>query len=108
MYNYRAKVVRWLDGDTVDVMIDLGFHTYKRERLRLARIDTPEIRGKERPQGLISKAEVEKLCPVDSDIIVQSTKRGKYGRFIAEIYKDDLNINQHLIDSGLALEVKYG
>ena len=51
MCRYKTKVMRWVDGDTLRCMIDLGFHTHKEERIRLARIDAPELRGEHKEQG---------------------------------------------------------
>lgn len=56
LFAYRAKIVKVYDGDTVTADVDLGFHAWVHgEKLRLRRINTPEVRGKERPQGLISR-----------------------------------------------------
>lgn len=107
MYQYKAKVVRWVDGDTLLCLIDLGFYTHKEERLRLARIDTPELRGKEKEEGKRVKQLVTDIYPPGTEVYVESKKRDNYGRFIAEIYHEENSINQWLIDSGNAKEVKY-
>lgn len=107
MYQYNAKVIRWVDGDTLLCLIDLGFYTHKEERLRLARIDTPELRGKEKEEGKRVKALVTEKFPPDTIVQVHSKKRDNYGRFIAEIYFEGESINQWLIDSGNAKEVHY-
>ena len=107
LYRYKAKVIRWVDGDTLLCLIDLGFYTHKEERLRLARIDTPELRGSEKEDGKRVKALVTELYPKDTEIYIHSKKKDKYGRFIAEIYHEEKNINQWLIDSGNAKEVHY-
>lgn len=86
LYKRNAKVRRVVDGDTIDVDVDLGFHVYTRQRLRLLRVDTPEVRGKEREEGLKYKAFVEYRLPVGSNVIVQSYKTGKYGRYLAEVW----------------------
>ena len=107
MYKYKAKVIRWVDGDTLLCLIDLGFYTHKEERLRLARIDTPELRGEEQEEGKRVKTIVEQRYPVGTILEIESKKRDSYGRFIAEIYHNGDNINQWLIDSGNAKEVDY-
>ena len=107
MYKYKAKVVRWVDGDTLLCLIDLGFYTHKEERLRLARIDTPELRGAEKEEGKRVKAVVTERYPVGTILEVDSKKRDNYGRFIAELYYNNESVNQWLIDSGNAKEVKY-
>lgn len=107
MFQYKAKVVRWVDGDTLLCLIDLGFYTHKEERLRLARIDTPELRGPEKERGKIVKQIVTDKYPPGTQIMVESKKRDNYGRFIAELFYEGKSINQWLIDSGNATEVHY-
>jgi len=109
MYTYRAKVNRVVDGDTFDVTIDLGFGAFLKQRLRLARVDTPEVRGEERPEGLKAKEFVELwFGKWDGEIIVKTTKeRGKYGRYIAEVASpEDENLSDLLLAEGLAEEYK--
>ena len=92
MYEYRATVRRVIDGDTLEVDIDLGFKTIlKKEKLRLLGIDTPELRSRninERAHAQEAKYFVEKLLPPDSEIIVRTEKdtKGKYGRYLARVY----------------------
>lgn len=107
MYRYKTKVIRWVDGDTLLCLIDLGFYTHKEERLRLARIDTPELRGAEKEEGKRVQKVVTERYPPDTILMIESKKRDSYGRFIAEIFHGDENVNQWLIDSGNAREVKY-
>lgn len=108
-YKRHAKIRRVIDGDTVDVEVDLGFHVHTRQRLRLLRVNTPEVRGKEREEGLEYKAFVEERLPVGSRVLVQSHKTGKYGRYLAEIwYQEDWpevrrpllyrNLNEELLE----------
>lgn len=75
MYQYKAKVIRWVDGDTLLCLIDLGFYSHKEERLRLARIDTPELRGAEKERGKQVKAIVTERYPPDTIVMVESKKR---------------------------------
>lgn len=101
MWEYNAKVVRIIDGDTIDVDVDLGFYLTARARLRFARIDTPE-RGQE---GFTEATDrVKELTPVDSIIRIKTGKTGGFGRWLAEIYygKDRRNLNDQLISEGLA------
>lgn len=105
-YQYKAIVVHVVDGDTIDVDIDLGFYiAMKRTRLRVARIDTPEIRGHERPQGLKAKARVEELV-MNREVIIETEKKGKYGRYLAEVYYWNgqrwMNLSNVLIAEGHA------
>jgi micrococcal nuclease len=104
MYEYRAIVTRVYDGDTITVDIDLGFYTWiKSQVIRLYGIDTPEIRGEERPEGLVS-AEWLRSRILDKEVILKTHKdqKGKYGRWLAEVYLDGVNLNEKLIEEGLA------
>ena len=109
LYTYRAKIVSVYDGDTVTANIDLGFHIWiYGEKLRLARINAPEVRGKEKKAGKKSRDWLRKKI-LGKIIIIQTTKRkngkdkkGKYGRYIVELYQDEKNINDQLVKIGLA------
>lgn len=101
MYNYKATVVRIVDGDTMDVDIDLGFYMKTRQRLRLARIDTPE-RGQE---GFTEATQrVEELCPVGSEVFVETHKTGGFGRWLAEVTfgENQVNLSEQLLMEGFA------
>lgn len=103
MYEYKAKVVKVVDGDTIDCDVDLGFYMTARIRFRLARIDTPEVRGEERPEGLAAKAWlVERLEAVNNEIVVKTEKTGKYGRWLGEVVIGEENVNDALVKSGHA------
>lgn len=108
MYTYEAKVVRVVDGDTVDALIDLGFSTHKKIRIRMVGINTPESRTRdleEKKRGLAAKARlVEILKENDDKFILESHGVGKYGRCLAVIRIGDTNVNQQLIIEGHATE----
>lgn len=121
-YNYKAKVRSVYDGDSFRADVDLGFEIHKHNiAFRLARIDTPEIRGEERPEGLVAEERTRELIGGE-EIVIHSTGKGKYGRWIAEVYfsKEDqtdlltesveslTNLNDLLVDEGLAEYVDYG
>jgi micrococcal nuclease len=106
---FDALVTNIVDGDTVDVEIDQGFGNKRDERLRLWGIDTPEVRGKERAEGLISEEVVRNLIE-DRWVVIDTTQGyGKFGRCLAVIYVEQedgtmLNLNQWLVDEGFAKE----
>jgi micrococcal nuclease len=108
LYFYNATVSDIYDGDTVRVHIDLGFNTWIfDQKLRLYGIDTPEIRGEERPLGLIARDFVIERIPVGTDIqvLTQRDATGKYGRYLATIFYDGgKNLNEELLLSGNADE----
>ena len=115
MYEYKCKVKRVVDGDTMDVILDLGFDVHHAVRVRMAGIDTPESRTRdldEKARGKLSKAFLKES--IKGKKIVLKTKikdsRGKFGRVIAEVWaefeKGSLrNINELMIKECYA--VKY-
>ena len=104
LYTYNAKITSVYDGDTVTADVDLGFHIWAAgEKLRLHRINAPEVRGAERPQGLISRDWLrEKLVGKDVLIRTIKDKKGKYGRYLVEIFLNGVNINDQLVKEDLA------
>ena len=109
LYFYRAKIRSVYDGDTVTADIDLGMNLWLHgEKLRLARIDTPELRGQERSAGLVARDYLRGLI-LDKEVMIETTKdrRGKYGRYLADIWLKDeqdqlINVNDLLIANGYA------
>lgn len=100
MYQYKAFVENVVDGDTVDLKIDLGFDIWHNIRVRLIGIDTPE---KWFDYGKVVKSYVtEKLQ--GKDVTIQTEKADKYGRYLVEVFTSDIegSFNQHLIDVGMA------
>lgn len=107
MYKYEATVRRWVDGDTVDVDIDLGFGLiFHNKRIRLYGIDAYEQRTRdldEKEKGLAATAFVNEMAPVGSKVTIVTYKEGKYGRILAEIFLDDYtNLNMLLTEKGHA------
>lgn len=103
-------VVRVVDGDTVYGDVDLGFNVgNKKMEFRLAKINTPEIKGSTREAGLTSKKYVEdKIMGKEVIIVTKKDTKEKYGRYLAEIfYKDETNnfvsLNAELVQKGLAV-----
>jgi len=107
MYEYRCKVVKIVDGDTVDVDIDLGFGVWlKKERIRMFGIDTPESRTRdldEKKYGLMAKDYITKLLDDEGGIVLKTRKdaEGKYGRILGELWRTtdfaDTSINELMI-----------
>ena len=103
MYNYKAEIIAVYDGDTVTAKVDLGFLHFQIMKLRLFGIDTPELRGPEREQGLIVRDIVrEMILNKEVEIHSYKDKQGKFGRYLATIIVGDINLNQWLIDNGHA------
>lgn len=103
MYNYKAKIIAVYDGDTVTAQVDLGFLHFQVMKLRLFGIDTPELRGEEREQGLVVRDIVREMI-LDKEVEIESykDKQGKFGRYLATIKIDGLDLNQWLVDNGHA------
>ena len=103
-YKYRAIITDVYDGDTCTADIDLGFGIWMRkQKLRLFGIDTPELRGEEKERGIEVRDFVSDII-LGQEVIIQSErdKSGKYGRWLATIWIDGVNINQLLLNEGMA------
>ena len=105
LYWYKAKYIKAYDGDTVTVDIDLGFNTWMKDQtIRLYGIDTPELRGEERERGLEVRDYIRRrLEGQDICIKTYKDKKGKYGRWLAEIYIGEENLNDTLIEKEYAV-----
>lgn len=105
MYEYRCKILRVVDGDTVDVDIDLGFGIWMhKERIRVMGIDTPESRTRdltEKAFGLAAKEFVKSLMPIGSMQIIktQKDKTGKFGRVLGDFIIEDKLLTEHMIEN---------
>ena len=114
MYEYAVKeIVKVVDGDTVDVVIDLGFNLSKKERVRLAGIDSPESRTRDAEEkifGLEAKAYLKTRLEGSKKLIVKTEKDGKYGRMLGWFYNSDVesSINNEMIEKGYAWEYDGG
>ena len=98
LYHYRAELVRVIDGDTIDVDIDLGFDKIRtRQRLRLLGVDTPE-------KGEVGYSEAthatgSRLWPA-AEIIVHTVRKDSFGRWLANVWYDGVSLNEELIKIG--------
>jgi endonuclease YncB( thermonuclease family) len=115
LWHYRAFICRIIDGDTVVALIDKGFGNMQIEKLRLAGIDTPELRPRkgtpeereaEKVEARKAKERVKELLE-HREVVIRTAKTGKFGRFLAHIYlpeNKDKTINDLLLEEGLAEE----
>jgi len=115
---YAATVLRWVDGDTVELRVDLGQRISTAGKYRLARIDAPETRmyegvtKEEKERGLELKEMLSATYPPGTQLEISTSKSGKYGRFIAEIWLNhpngsEYNLSNWLISEGLAEYKEY-
>ena len=120
-YNFRViEINRVVDGDTIDVTIDLGFDLYKKERVRIAGVDTPEKRTRdleEKELGIEAtnwlKEALDSAISGDDDLVIRTELVGgvgKYGRLLGWLYigDADLSLNEQMIDEGYAWEYDGG
>lgn len=111
MYEYKAVVKRVVDGDTVDLDIDLGMNVHVLERVRIKGIDAPETYGvskesEEYAKGLAAKERLEDLIMYEKLIVkTYKDKKGKYGRYIVDLIleKNDKSVGAVLIEEGHAV-----
>ena len=114
-YNFRVtEINRVVDGDTIDVTIDLGFDLYKKERVRVAGIDTPEKRTRDLEEKALGidatnylKKKLEDTIAGDDELTIRTELKGgmgKYGRLLGWLYigEDVVSINEQMIEEGYA------
>ena len=114
-YNFRVtEINKVVDGDTIDVTIDLGFELYKKERVRIAGVDTPEKRTRDLEEKALGidatnylKKKLEDTIAGDDELTIRTELKGgmgKYGRLLGWLYigEDDVSINEQMIAEGYA------
>ena len=114
-YNFRVtKINKVLDGDTIDVTIDLGFDLYKKERVRIAGVDTPEKRTRnleEKALGIDAtnglKDKLTETIKGEDELTIRTELKGgvgKYGRLLGWLYvgEDNVSLNEKMIEEGYA------
>ena len=120
-YNFRViSIDKVVDGDTIDVTIDLGFDLYKKERVRIAGIDTPEKRTRDLEEKALGidatnwmKYTLEDTIAGDNELIIRTELKGgmgKYGRLLGWLYVGDqeISLNEQMIEEGYAWEYDGG
>ena len=109
MFEYKCVITKIIDGDTVDVDIDLGFDCWlRKQRIRLYGIDTPESRTRDKQEkryGLAAKKFVMDFIPVGSSAILKTKEKGKYGRYLGDLKVGSKWLCKALLDNHHA--VKY-
>ena len=120
-YNFRVtEINKVLDGDTIDVTIDLGFDLFKKERVRVAGVDTPEKRTRDLEEKALGidatnwlKKKLEDTIDGDEELTIRTELKGgvgKYGRLLGWLYTgdSDVSLNEQMIDEGYAWEYDGG
>ena len=109
MYEYNCTVDRVVDGDTTDVVLDLGFSVRYKSRVRLYAIDTPESRTRnldEKARGKMAGSFLEEAIEDGEKVVIQTKlkdSKGKYGRVLGDVVVDGININQLMVKCHLAV-----
>ena len=107
MYEYNVTLDRIVDGDTIDVNVDLGFTVWRaKQRVRLYGLDTWESRTRNlevKAKGLLAKAFTKQMVSEAAEIILISHGKGKYGRILGEVICDGVSLNDALIENGHAV-----
>ena len=109
MHEYKCKILRIVDGDTVDVDIDLGFGVWlHKERVRMMGIDTPESRTSDKEEkvyGMLSKNFVKDTLPIGSMQILRThkDKTGKFGRILGDFLIENKSLGDIMVDKSLAV-----
>ena len=121
MYNYNAICTRVVDGDTVDAMIDLGYGVHVKKRIRLAGINAPESRTRDKQEKILGLAAKDRLKAMmegaENKFELESQELGKYGRVLGKLHIDKLDgkdlitktcVNDCLVKEGYAVEYDGG
>lgn len=108
MYEYKAKIINVVDGDTVDATVDVGFKMTTVQRLRLLSINTAELTSKDPVERAAALA--AKLYLVDNllnkSVVIKTEKSDAFGRYLATIFLDGVDFNNTLLEKGLAVPFK--
>lgn len=121
MFQYEAKIIRVIDGDTMELFMDLGFSTHLKTLVRLAHINTPDTLNMG-AKGIQDPARdfILQHCPPGSICVVDISRKEKYGRWLADVFyllgsisRDEIllngkNLNRELIAAGLAIAYEGG
>lgn len=108
MYQYKIKKInKVVDGDTIDVVIDVGFYISLTQRVRLKDIDAAETRTKdlaEKAEGLMAKEWLERELAKEGEWIIETTKDDKYGRILGTLYLvgEPVTVNERMLNDGIA------
>jgi endonuclease YncB( thermonuclease family) len=97
MYDYVARIVHVIDGDTFVANVDVGFYMYSHQHLRLLNYEAPEIRGAERAIGLLAKTKLEEILPVGLEIKIRNEKADSFGKWLAEVPWEGGTLSEHLM-----------
>jgi len=114
MYEYKAKIIDVYDGDTFTFEVDLGFSITVKEKIRLAGINTPEVRGSSKIEGIKVRDYVRSII-LGKEVVIQVFKKGKFGRYIAYVLFDasyiidgekgiTRNLTEHLLERNYGKE----
>lgn len=106
MYEYNAKIVNVVDGDTFDMDIDLGFHIHIHERIRVLDLDTPEKRGNTEKEAGLIVADYAKRHYLNKDVVIRSKKEvekgtDSFGRWLCDVFVDGKSVSESYTELGV-------
>lgn len=112
IYEYPAKLDRIIDGDTIVVIVNLGFDIEYKTVLRLQKINAPEVVGSEKAEGMAAEEALKKMLDKDVPLWIRTVrdKKGKFGRYLACLYQPTLwptSLNEQMVAQGYAEYVEY-
>lgn len=98
-YSHEGAIhsYRVVDGDTIEAIIDIGWGSFIKDKIRMGGYNSPEIR-KKNPKGHESKSKLKELLETHSPLKIEAKKRGKYGRWIGFLFNKKININNLMIE----------
>lgn len=108
MYQYKIKNIKKIvDGDTLDIEIDLGFNLVITQRIRLKDVNAPEtktLNQEEKINGLVAKEWLKNILSQENELIIETTKEDKYGRMLGTLYVlgDSISLNEKMLNEGIA------
>lgn len=105
MYDYNAKIINVVDGDTVDAQIDLGFKMTTVQRLRLNRVNTNEMHDKDATKRKLAEDAKKFMIAtlLNQNVTIITHKSDAFGRWLAEVFLNEKNINDVLLESNMAV-----
>jgi micrococcal nuclease len=107
MYEYSGKVINVIDGDTVDISVDVGYYITTTHRFRLLGVNCPEVHGETKAAGLEAAA-YTRATLLGQTVRIRTAKSDSFGRWLAQIYLGDVDFNRSLIDRGFAVPYMVG
>jgi len=105
LYIYQASLVKVVDGDTIDALVEVGFHLTAKLRLRLLGVDAAELSSPdpaERAKAIEAKRWLAQQLSIQGSFLIRTEKSDSFGRYLADVYLGDIHMNKLMVDLGIA------